>query len=110
MAAKVCTVCSCLLTICSNSVVVTSLLLQPTVEELKELGNAAVKAQKYEESILHYTHAIKLDPKNYVLYSNRSFAFLKMQQYYYAIEDANETIKLNPKWPKVNSFYEQSIK
>lgn len=66
------------------------------------MGNAAVKNQKYEESILHYTHAIKLDPKNYVLYSNRSFAFLKMQQYYYAMEDANETIRLNPKWPKVS--------
>lgn len=74
------------------------------MDELKDLGNAAIKAQKYEESVLHYTHAIKLAPKNHVLYSNRSYAFLKMQQYYYAMEDANETIRLNPKWAKVKVF------
>lgn len=49
---------------------------------------------------MHYTHAINLDEKNYTLYSNRSYAFLKVQQYYLALEDANETIKLNPNWPK----------
>lgn len=27
-----------------------------------------------------------------------------MQQYYYAMEDANETIRLNPKWAKVDFF------
>ncbi|KAJ8982335.1 hypothetical protein NQ317_009451 [Molorchus minor] len=74
--------------------------LQSTPEELKELGNQAVKNEKFEEAILHYTYAIKLDPSNYTLHSNRSFAFLKVQQYYYALEDANETIRLNPAWPK----------
>ncbi|RZC38460.1 STI1-like protein [Asbolus verrucosus] len=73
---------------------------EPSPEAIKELGNNAVKNQKYEEAILHYTHAIKLDPNNYTLHSNRSFAFLKVQQYYFAMEDANETIKLNPSWPK----------
>lgn len=79
--------------------------LKQTPDDLKELGNASVKDQKYEEAILHYTHAIKLDPLNYTLHSNRSFAFLKVQQYYYALEDANETIKLNPSWPKVSPKY-----
>ncbi|KAJ8921464.1 hypothetical protein NQ315_003082 [Exocentrus adspersus] len=74
--------------------------LQQTPDELKELGNTSVKNQRYEEAILHYTHAIKLDPSNYTLHSNRSFAFLKVHQYYFALEDANETIKLNPSWPK----------
>lgn len=53
------------------------------------------------EAILHYTHAIKLEPSNHLLYSNRSYAFLKLDQYYLALEDANETIKLQPSWPKV---------
>lgn len=76
-------------------------MLQDTSpEELKERGNAAIKKQQYEEAVLHYTFAIKLDPTNYTLYSNRSFAFLKLQQYYFALNDANETIKLNPEWPK----------
>ncbi|KAF5308395.1 hypothetical protein FQR65_LT06216 [Abscondita terminalis] len=71
-----------------------------SVESLKEQGNAAVRNNKYEEAILHYTYAIKLEPTNYTLYSNRSFAFLKVQQYYFAMEDANETIRLNPSWAK----------
>lgn len=73
---------------------------EPTAESLKELGNAAVKNNKYEESILHYTHAIKLEPSNYVLYSNRSFSFNKIGQYYFAMEDALSTIKLSPGWAK----------
>lgn len=50
--------------------------------------------------MFHYTHAIKLDPQNYSLYSNRSFAFLMMQQYHYAMEDALMTIQLKPDWSK----------
>jgi len=60
-----------------------------------------MKDEKYSEAIIHYTHAIQDDSKNHLLYSNRSLAFLKMQQYYYAMEDAKETIKLQPIWPKV---------
>lgn len=74
---------------------------QVTPEQLKDLGNESVKNQKFEEAILHYTYAIKLDPSNFTLHSNRSYAFLKVQQYYFALEDANDTIRLNPAWPKV---------
>ncbi|GLV31626.1 Stress induced phosphoprotein 1 [Carabus blaptoides fortunei] len=73
---------------------------EESVISIKEKGNDALKQGKYEEAVLHYTHAIKLDAKNYSIYSNRSYAFLKMQQYYYALDDAKETIKLNPQWPK----------
>ncbi|GJQ77632.1 hypothetical protein Trydic_g12760 [Trypoxylus dichotomus] len=73
---------------------------EQTPEELKELGNKAVKNQKFAEAVLHYSYAIKLDPNNYVLYSNRSYAYLKMLHYYSALEDANKTIQLNPTGPK----------
>lgn len=73
---------------------------EPSVESLKELGNVAVKNNNYEESVLHYTHAIKLEPSNYVLYSNRSFSFNKIGQYHFAMQDALSTIKLNPSWAK----------
>jgi len=53
--------------------------------------------------MFHYTHAIKLDPQNYSLYSNRSFAFLMMRQYHYAMEDALMTIQLKPDWSKVRT-------
>ncbi|KAL1117877.1 hypothetical protein AAG570_004190, partial [Ranatra chinensis] len=68
--------------------------------ELKEKGNKCVKDKKYEEAILHYTHAVKLDSTNYSLYSNRSLAFLKVKQYYHAYQDALETIRLKPDWAK----------
>ncbi|KOC69563.1 Stress-induced-phosphoprotein 1, partial [Habropoda laboriosa] len=70
------------------------------VQSLKERGNACVKEEKYGEAMFHYTHAIKLDPQNYSLYSNRSFAFLKMQQYHFAMKDALMTIQLKPDWNK----------
>lgn len=70
------------------------------VQTLKEQGNACMKEQKFEEAMFHYTHAITLDPQNYSLYSNRSFAFLKMQQFHFAMEDALMTIHLKPDWTK----------
>ncbi|KAL3866913.1 hypothetical protein ACJMK2_044162 [Sinanodonta woodiana] len=70
------------------------------VEELKSQGNACVKSGNYGEAVLHYSHGIKLEPGNHLLYSNRSLAFLKLQQYYLALEDAKLAIKLQPNWPK----------
>ncbi|XP_074099771.1 serine/threonine-protein phosphatase 5-like [Cotesia typhae] len=70
------------------------------VQKLKEDGNNCVRQQKYPEAMFHYTHAIKINPSNYSLYSNRSFVFLKMQQYHFAMEDAMMTIKLKPDWTK----------
>lgn len=41
-----------------------------------------------------------MDPSNHVLYSNRSAAHAKAQNYEAALEDANQTIALNPTWTK----------
>ncbi|CAG9790876.1 unnamed protein product [Diatraea saccharalis] len=70
------------------------------VEDLKNKGNDCVKNCKFIEAVLHYTQAIKMDPNNYLLYSNRSFAFLKMDQHYLSLQDANETVRLQPQWAK----------
>lgn len=75
-------------------------MINEEVEKLKEKGNSCVREGKYEEAMLHYSHAIKLDPKNYTLFSNRSLTFLRMKHFYFALEDAKETIKLNPTWAK----------
>ncbi|KAK7116755.1 uncharacterized protein [Littorina saxatilis] len=74
--------------------------MKPQAEQLKEQGNAALKKGSPAEAVLHYTHAVKLEPSNHLLYSNRSLAFLKLDQYYLALQDAQQTIKLQPSWPK----------
>ncbi|XP_026290831.1 uncharacterized protein LOC113215417 [Frankliniella occidentalis] len=71
-----------------------------TVIKLKEKGNACVREGKYEEAIFHYSHALKLDPMNYSIYSNRSLAFLRMEQHYFSMTDALQTIKIAPEWAK----------
>ncbi|KAG0713802.1 Stress-induced-phosphoprotein 1 [Chionoecetes opilio] len=72
------------------------------VAELREKGNECVRAGNHAEAVLHYSHAIKQDSSSPQLYSNRSLAFLKLQQYFHALEDANEAIRLNPTWAKVD--------
>lgn len=72
------------------------------------MGNKAVRENKFEEAVLHYTHAIKLDEQNYTLYSNRSLAFLKLKHYYLAIDDAREAININANWPK--GYFRKGIK
>ncbi|KAF0309174.1 STI1-like protein [Amphibalanus amphitrite] len=73
--------------------------------ELKERGNACLKEGKFHEALLHYSHAIKREPRNHLLYSNRSHVLLKLDQHYLALEDARRAIQLEPKWPK--GYYRQ---
>lgn len=70
------------------------------VNELKEKGNTALNAEKFDEAIAAYTEAIALDGKNHVLFSNRSAAYAKAKKFAEALEDAEKTIELNPTWPK----------
>lgn len=75
-----------------------------TANDHKERGNECIKAENFTEAILHYSFAIKLDPNEATFYSNRSVAFLKLNQLYYANEDADKTIQLKPDWAKVIYF------
>ena len=70
------------------------------VNVLKEKGNQALSAEKFEDAIAAYTEAIALDAKNHVLYSNRSAAYAKAGKFQDALVDAEKTIELNPTWPK----------
>lgn len=76
-----------------------------SVDELKAQGNAAIAAHDYAKAIDCYTQAIKLDPSNHVLYSNRSAAYASSHEYEKALEDADKTIELQPDWPKVFLFF-----
>lgn len=69
------------------------------VTELKERGNLAVKAKRWEESDCLYSKAIELVP-THALFSNRSMARLNMKKYAAAAADADECIKLDPSFAK----------
>ncbi|CAM1313227.1 TTC28 (predicted) [Pycnogonum litorale] len=70
-------------------------------------SNAACQNGDFNCAIKLYTEAINLDPRNHILYSNRSAAFIKVGKYSRALQDALKARDLNFKWPK--AYYRQGI-
>lgn len=70
------------------------------INQLKERGNAALTAGKFDEAIQAYSEAINQDESNHVLYSNRSAAYLKAGKFQDALNDAEKTIQINASWAK----------
>ena len=62
-----------------------------------------MKSGRHMEAILNYTEGTKCTPEDYRLYSNRSLGYLKMEQHYLALEDANKVVELKPEWSKVST-------
>ncbi|KAJ3353854.1 Hsp90 cochaperone [Entophlyctis luteolus] len=71
-----------------------------TAEELKALGNKAFSANNHELAIKYFSDAIAKDPKNHVLFSNRSASYTSIKSYTKALSDAEEAIKISPSWAK----------
>ncbi|KAI8566301.1 hypothetical protein RHMOL_Rhmol02G0029800 [Rhododendron molle] len=63
-------------------------------------GNEFFKSGNYLKAAALYTQAIKLDPSNHTLYSNRAAAFLHLVKLNKALADAETAITLNPVWEK----------
>ena len=71
--------------------------------KLKELGNKEYKCGAYLKAAGLYTKAIKKDPNNHVLYSNRCAALLQLSKISKALADAKMAIKIMPTWGKVSN-------
>lgn len=69
-------------------------------KSLKDEGNEFFKAGNYLKAAALYTQAIKKDPSNPTLYSNRAASFLNLVKLQKALADAETTISLNPTWEK----------
>ncbi|CAI9118398.1 OLC1v1019963C1 [Oldenlandia corymbosa var. corymbosa] len=67
---------------------------------LKDQGNEFFKSGNYLKAAALYTQAIKKDPDNPTLYSNRAAAFLHLVKLNKALVDAETTISLKPDWEK----------
>lgn len=72
--------------------------------EFKDKGNEAYKAGDFEKAVEFYTMGIEQEPSNAALFSNRSAAYLKSQDYEKARRDAEMCIELNIVWSKVRCF------
>jgi len=65
------------------------------------MGNKAFQNKNFEEAIKHYNAALEIDPRNHILFSNRCSAYLSLEKFELAIQDADTSISLNQKWGKV---------
>ncbi|KAB1255755.1 Tetratricopeptide repeat protein 28 [Camelus dromedarius] len=74
------------------------------VEKVRQ-SNQACHDGDFHTAIVLYNEALAVDPQNCILYSNRSAAYMKIQQYDKALDDAIKARLLNPKWPKVEILF-----
>jgi len=66
---------------------------------LKDQGNEYLNIFKYSLAAEKYSEAIELNPTA-IFYANRAQALIKLESYGLAIQDANEALKLDPKYIK----------
>ncbi|OCU01752.1 hypothetical protein XELAEV_18007528mg, partial [Xenopus laevis] len=83
-----------------GKVVDSSVLSKEEFIEKVRHSNEACKNGDFQLAINLYTETLQVDPQNCILYSNRSAAFLKIQQFEKSLDDAIKARLLNPKWPK----------
>ena len=74
--------------------------MEEASQKLRERGNTLFKEGRYADARDQYTEALKYDPCNAVIYSNRSAAHAKLQDYELALRDAVNCIEYKPQWAK----------
>eukprot|EP01059_Diplonema_ambulator_P016246 TRINITY_DN2761_c0_g1_i1.p1 TRINITY_DN2761_c0_g1~~TRINITY_DN2761_c0_g1_i1.p1 ORF type:complete len:564 (+),score=223.65 TRINITY_DN2761_c0_g1_i1:58-1692(+) len=69
-------------------------------DEFKAKGNAEFQARNYKDAIMWFGKGIEVDPRNHVLFSNRSACHASLQDWVSAYEDAVKCVELKPDWAK----------
>ena len=76
-----------------------SIVIDPKVASLVRNGVAALKAKHYDQALSSFTAALNMSPKKdsaSVIYNLRAEAYLLKGELNAALDDANESIRLNP--------------
>lgn len=68
--------------------------------KLKEKANDYYIEGKYNEAVNIYTQLLDWEPENYMILSNRSATYIKLQKWNEALNDAVMSTKLKPDWGK----------
>uniref|UniRef100_A0A8C8S4W9 Tetratricopeptide repeat protein 31 n=1 Tax=Pelusios castaneus TaxID=367368 RepID=A0A8C8S4W9_9SAUR len=63
-------------------------------------GNEAARRGCFQDAVLLFTEAVKLNPREHRLFGNRSYCYERMHQYGKALSDAHVALSLLPGWPK----------
>jgi len=75
--------------------------LNPEMAEAhKDAGNVLFKAGDFPGAIKEFDEGLKRDPTNKFLYSNRSFAYIKLMEPTSAMKDADKALELDPLFVK----------
>ncbi|KAH9314049.1 hypothetical protein KI387_022676, partial [Taxus chinensis] len=69
-------------------------------DEEREKGNEYFKKQQYPEAIKHYTEALRRNPNDPRVYSNRAACYTKLGALPEGLKDANKCIELDPTFTK----------
>jgi len=70
--------------------------MEKKLKQIKQQAKESMKAEKFTEAFLYITQALKADPGNVELLSDRSRCLLNAEQYNLALEDADKLVELAP--------------
>lgn len=86
------------------------IFFKESVQKWRERGNKLFKERKYELVVQYYSLAMKYIPETMenvqkmraVLLSNRCAAYINLESYDKAKEDAERCVQVEPQWSKVH--------